>query len=340
MRERIFASDNAATVHPEILEAMTAANSGHAVAYGDDRWTHEATEIVRGHFGTEAQVFFVYNGTAANVLAVDACTRPTDAVICHEGSHLNVDECGAAERFTGAKLLPVAGANGKVSPQLFGELFAELRSPHQSRPRLVSVTQCTEVGTLYTLEELRAICAAAHELEMLVHMDGARLANAAAALGVGLRELTADVGIDLLSLGGTKNGMMFGEAVVFLRRDLADGFDRIRKQGMQLSSKLRFVAAQFSALFGGDLWRKNAAWANRAAARLAARLVELPDVELAYPVEANGVFARMPLGAIQAIQERYHFYTWSYKDEVVRLMCSFDTTEDDIDSLIVDLSRL
>lgn len=340
MNERIFASDNSATVHPAVLAAIAQANTGHAVSYGDDPWTARAVDVVRGHFGERADVLFVCNGTAANVLSIDACTNPTDAVICTAEAHINTDECGAPERFAGVKLLPVAASDAKLDPAAIDAAFADLRLPHQNRPALVSITQSTELGTVYTPDEISAICAAAHRRGMLVHLDGARIANAAVHLGVDMREITVDCGVDVVSLGATKNGIMFGEAVVFLREVPLERVELIRKQAMQLTSKMRFIAAQFAALYGSELWRENARHANESAQRLAARLAELSLAEIVHPVEANAVFARMPLDRIAAIQEQFHFYTWSEADQTVRIMTSFDTQEQEIDALIAALGSL
>jgi threonine aldolase len=340
MNDRIFASDNSATVHPAVMQAMTAANTGHAVSYGEDRWTREAVETIRRHVGPDVSVFFVYNGTAANVLAVDACTHSTDAVLCTQEAHIATDECGAPERIAGVKLIAVPAEHGKLSPEAIDAPFEDLRLPHQNRPALVSITQSTELGTVYTPQEISAISTAAHRRGMLVHMDGARIANAAASLGTSLREITVDCGVDLLSLGATKNGIMFGEAVVFLNPRLAGRFELVRKQGMQLASKMRFIAAQFASLFGSDLWLENARHANRCAALLAQRLSALSGVEIVHPVEANAVFARVPLDRIAAIQDRFHFYTWAERDRVVRIMTSFDTQEGDIDQLVSAFSAI
>ena len=252
-----FASDNHAGAHPEVIEAITRANEGHADSYGADGWTAHAEELFRTHFGPGARAFAVFNGTAANVLSIDALTSSGDAVICAETAHLNVDECGAPERIAGVKLLTVATEHGKLSPADLARWDARRGDEHHVQPRVVSITQASELGTVYTLEETRAIAAAAHEREMLLHLDGARLANAAASLGASLAELTTDAGVDVLSFGGTKNGLLLGDAVVFLRPELAEGFEFTRKQGMQLASKMRFVSAQFEALLDGDLWLRN-----------------------------------------------------------------------------------
>ena len=268
---RGFASDNHSGAHPEVLEAIARANVDHAGSYGEDGWTKRFDDLIREHFGPKALGFPVFNGTAANVLAIDAVTRPQDAVVCVAGAHIDVDECGAPERWAGVKLLKAEPVHGKLEPAAMRAWEARRGDIHHNQPRLVSVAESTEVGTVYTLDQLRAIADEAHGLGMLFHVDGARLANAAAALDVPLGALAADAGADVLSLGATKNGGLVGDAVVFLDPGFAEDFELIRKQGMQLASKMRFLSAQFDALFGeGDLWRRNAEHANAMAARLAA----------------------------------------------------------------------
>jgi threonine aldolase len=335
---RGFASDNHAGAHPEVLEAIAAANDGHAVAYGDDDYTAAASRRLREHFGDQAEPFLVFNGTGANVLALQALARPYDAVICPETAHLNVDECGAPERVAGVKLLPVPTPDGKLTPELVAERITRVGDQHASQPRVVSISEATELGTVYAPDQIRAIADLAHERGLLLHMDGARLANAAAALEVPLRDLTTDAEVDVLSFGATKNGLVVGDAVVFLRAGLAQDFLFVRKQSMQLASKMRFLAAQFDALLGGDLWWRNASHANRMAGRLAEALSATDGVELAYPVEANGVFATLPAPAIErlrhALPSELPFYVWDEANGTVRLMCSWDTTEEDVDGLV------
>jgi threonine aldolase len=334
---RGFASDNNSGAHPEILEAIAAANEGHVVAYGDDRHTARARERFREHFGESAEAFPVFNGTGANVTSIDAVTAPHEAVICTDVAHLNVDECGAPERIAQTKLLTVTHTEGKLTPDDVGRWEAHRGDEHAVQPRVVSITQATELGTVYTLEETRAIADAAHELGMHLHVDGARLANAAVSLDAGLGEITAGAGVDVVSFGGTKNGLVLGEAVVFMRPELAAQFLFTRKQLGQLASKMRFISAQFEALLTGDLWRRNAAHANSMARRLADGITAVDGVELAYPVEANGVFANLPLPAIErlraALPAAMPFYVWDEDAGTVRLMCSWDTTPEDIDEL-------
>jgi threonine aldolase len=339
---RGFASDNNSGAHPEILEAIAAVNEGHVVAYGDDDYTAATRERFREHFGEAAEPFLVFNGTGANVTALDALTAPHEAVICTDVAHMNVDECGAPERIAGIKLLTVANTDGKLTPDDVRRWETSRGDEHQVQPRVVSITQATELGTVYTVEETRAIADAARELDMYVHVDGARLANAAVALDAGLGEITADAGVDVISFGGTKNGLLVGEAVVFLRPRLADSFLFTRKQLGQLASKMRFLAAQFDALLTGDLWRRNAAHANSMARRLADAITAIDGVELAYPVEANGVFANLPAAAIDSLREALPaampFYVWDQDAGTVRLMCSWDTTPEDVDELAAALT--
>jgi threonine aldolase len=336
-----FASDNYAGAHPEILAALSRANDGHAVSYGADPWTARAEEVLREHFGPGAQSFLVFNGSGANVLALRAACRPWEAVICTQSAHVNVDEGGAPERLAGVKLLTVAAPDGKLTPESVHAQITRVGDEHAVQPRLVTITQSTELGTRYTPQEISALADVAHRHGLLVHVDGARLANAAAGLGVGLAALSTDVGVDLVSLGGTKNGMILGEAVVILAPELADGFRYLRKQTLQLASKGRFLAAQFVAMFEGDLWRRNAEQANAMAARLAARLSELPSVRITQRVQANGVFAVLPKRAVETVRPSWPFYTWDEQTGEVRLMCSWDTTSEDVDafaSAIADAS--
>ncbi|HWS87804.1 MAG TPA: low specificity L-threonine aldolase [Pyrinomonadaceae bacterium] len=332
--KRGFASDNNAGVHPRVWDALRSAGHGHAVAYGDDVYTETAVRLFRERFGERAEVFFVFGGTGANVSALAAVTRPFQAVVCAETAHINVDECGAPERFTGCKLIDLPTPDGRLTPEQVEPLLARLGDQHHVQPRVVSVAQPTELGTVYTVEELARLASFAHGRGMLLHVDGARLANAAAHLGVSLKELTADAGLDVLSFGGTKNGMMYGEAVVFFDRGLAEGFRFVRKQCAQLPSKMRFVAAQFTALLGEDLWRETAAHANRMAQTLASGLRAIPQVRITQPVESNAVFAVLPRESIPRVQERFFFYVWNEQTDEVRLMCSFDTTEEDVAELL------
>jgi threonine aldolase len=329
--ERGFASDNFAGVHPEILTALAAANGGHVTSYGADPYTAAAHEVIRSHFGEQAQVFFVFNGTGANVVSLQSMTERWDAVICAESAHINVDECGAPEKIAGLKLLAIPTPDGKLTPALVDLQAWGWGDEHRAQPRVVSITQSTELGTVYTASELAALTAHAHERGMYVHLDGARIANAAAALGVPLRAFTTDAGIDVLSLGGTKNGLMYGEAIVVLNPDAVRGVEFLRKAAMQLASKMRFVGVQFEHLFGTDLWLRNAQHSNAMAARLAAAVRDVPGVRITRDMQANAVFAIVPREVTARLQEQFHFYVWSEHTGEVRWMCSYDTTESDVD---------
>ena len=330
MSKRSFASDNNAGVHPEIVKAIKAANDGHVVAYGDDPFTARAIKQFQKHFGRDVAVYFVFGGTGANVLGLKAITKSHQAIICAETAHVNVDECGAPENFTGCKLISVPTADGKLRVEQIKPLLHGIGVEHHVQPAVITISQATEMGTVYTKKELKTLAGFAHEHGMLLHVDGARIANAAVSLDASLKEITADAGVDVLSFGGTKNGMMYGEAVVFFDSKLAAGFKYIRKQGMHLPSKMRFVSAQFEALLSRDVWRRGAAHANRMAQLLGSELAKLPQIKLTQPVEANGVFAVIPREYIPALQKKYFFYVWNEEISEVRLMASFDTSEEDI----------
>src|SRR5271166_3949107 len=327
---RSFASDNNAGVHPEVLEAIARANLGHVVAYGDDPYTRSAIAKFEEHFGSGIEVFFTFNGTGANVLGLQSINRPYHAVLCSEYAHIYTDECGAPEKHTGCKLIPLPHQDGKITLESVRHAYHGIGDQHHSQPRVISITQSTEMGTVYQPKEILALAGFAHEHEMFLHMDGARIANAAAGLGQTLRQATRDLGVDVLSFGGTKNGIMGGEAVVFFNRALSQDFLYLRKQGMQLASKMRFIAAQFEALLTNDLWRRSAEHANRMARVLEAEVKKIPQVRIVWKVEANGVFAQIPRHAIEKIKARYFFYPWIEEQCIVRWMCSFDTTEEDI----------
>ena len=327
---RSFASDNNAGVHPEVLAAIAQVNHGHVVGYGADPYTASAKAKLEEHFGAGIEVFFTFNGTGANVLGLQALTRPYHAVLCSDFAHIYSDECGAPERFTGCKLIPLPHQNGKITLDAVRHAYHGIGDEHHVQPRVISITQSTEMGTVYRPDEIKALAHFAHERGMYLHMDGARIANAAASLGLPLRAITRDAGVDVLSFGGTKNGILGGEAVVFFDPRLAADFLFLRKQGMQLASKMRFIAAQFEALLTNDLWRRSAEHANKMARGLEKAVSGIPGVKVMWPVEANGVFAQVPRPALQKLRERYFFYMWMEEESVARWMCSFDTTEDDI----------
>jgi threonine aldolase len=328
--KRSFASDNNAGVHPKILDAIVAANSGHVIAYGDDPYTERATARFREQFGKDTDVYFVFGGTGANVLGLKAATETYQAIICAETAHINVDECGAPEKFTGCKLLSVSTEDGKLTPERIRHFLHGVGFEHHVQPRVISVSQSTEMGTVYSVEELKTLSHFAHQHNLLLHMDGARIANAAAGHKCRLRDITVSAGVDILSFGGAKNGMMYGEAVVFFDRSLSQDFKYIRKQGTHLPSKMRFISAQFEALFTDDLWRRNAEHANQMAQILAAELSTVPRVTITQKVEANGVFCVIPAKYVPILQKKYFFYVWNEDTSEVRFMTSFDTTEDDI----------
>jgi len=327
---RSFASDNNAGVHPEVLEAIARANQGHVVAYGDDPYTRSAVARFEEHFGEGIDVFYTFNGTGANVLGLQALNRPYHAVLCSEHAHIYTDECGAPEKHTGSKLIPLPNPDGKITLDAVRHAYHGVGDQHHVQARVISITQSTEMGTVYQAGEIQALARFAHEHEMFLHVDGARIANAAASLGQTLRQATRDLGADVLSFGGTKNGILGGEAVVFFNRKLSTDFLYLRKQGMQLASKMRFIAVQFEALLTDDLWRRSALHANHMARLLEAELRRIPQVKIVWKVEANGVFAQIPQHAIQKIKDRYFFYMWIEEESIVRWMCSFDTTEADV----------
>ncbi|HEX6468527.1 MAG TPA: low specificity L-threonine aldolase [Streptosporangiaceae bacterium] len=340
---RGFASDNQAGVHPEVLAAIGAAGGGHQVAYGDDAYTARLREVVRDAFGERAEIFPVFNGSGANVVGLQAMCERWSAVICAASAHINCDETGAPEKVAGLKLLPVATPDGKLTPELVDTQARGFGEVHHAQPRVVSITQSTELGTVYTAAEIAALCAHAHDLGMLVHVDGARLSNAAAALDVPLRAITTDVGVDVVSFGGTKNGLMLGEAVLVLNPDAVRGLPYLRKAAMQLCSKMRFVSAQLLALLDGDLWLRNARHANAMARRLAEAVHDVRCVDVVQPVQANAIFAAVPRAVTARLRERYHFYTWDERPgepvEVVRWMTAFDTTTADVDDFSAALAE-
>jgi threonine aldolase len=337
---RGFASDNAAGVHPAVLDSIAAANTGHAFGYGDDEWTRRVERRFREQFGSEARGYLVWGGTAANVLSLRASCRPWEAAICAESAHMNVDEAGAPEAIAGVKLLTLASQHGKLTPDLVERAIVGVGDEHSVQPRLVSISQTTELGAVYSVEEIRALAELAHSLGLLLHVDGARLSNAAAALGVSLRAVSTDVGVDVLSFGGTKNGLLGAEAVVILSDHLGDGFRYLRKQSLHLASKMRFLAAQFDALLRDDLWLELASSANAMAARLADAVSGLPGVTITHPVESNAVFATLPQEAIAPLLERFQFYVWDERAAEVRWMCSWDTSEDDVAALAESVEEL
>ena len=329
--KRGFASDNNSGVHPAVMNELIHANNGHVVGYGGDPFTERATAMLREELGPEAEIYFVFTGTAANVLGLAGVTSPWNSIITSYTAHIEGDECGAPEKFAGCKVLTVDTPDGKIRPEFLTKHMHGFDFEHHSQPAVISISQSTEMGTLYTVDEIKALAGYAHSHNMLLHMDGARLANAAVSLGLPFRAFTTDAGVDLLSFGGTKNGMMYGEAVCFLKPGLTHGFKYIRKQGMQLASKMRFIAAQYIAYLTDDLWKECASHSNMMAKELEKRLQTVRGVTITQKVESNGVFVIMPPDVAERISKEYFFYPWNEQLSEYRLMTSWDTTLDDID---------
>lgn len=339
IHKKNFASDNYAGMHPDILQAIASVNEHAQKAYGDDDYTAAAVELFKQQFGSDIDVYFVVNGTAANILGLSAVLKPYQAVLCSQVAHINVDECGAFEKYTGSKLLTITTTDGKITVDDIKTKLFDCGNQHRVQPKIVSISQSTELGTLYSQEEIKNITEFAHAHNMLVHMDGARLSNAAASLNLSLSALTRDVGIDIVSFGGTKDGMMFGEAVIFFDKKLSEDFKYIRKQGMQLISKMRFIAAQFIALLSNDLWRRNAHHANAMAQLLHAEIKKNSEIVISRPVQSNAVFAYVDARLIVALQEKYYFYVWDEATHEVRWMTSFNTTEQDVFDFVADIKQ-
>jgi threonine aldolase len=335
----LFASDNTSGVHPAILKEIELANKGHVQGYGEDEYTRKALYLFKEQFGADTEAFPVFTGTAANVLCLAGVVKSWNSVITASTAHLEQDECGAPEKFTGCKVLTVDTPDGKITPDMIEKHMYGFGFEHHSQPGLISVTQSTEMGTVYTSGELRKLAEYAHSHGMLLHMDGARLANAAVSLNLPFKAFTSDCGVDILSFGGTKNGMMYGEAVCFLRKGLSADFKYLRKQGMQLASKMRFISAQFIACFRDDLWRECASHANRMAGILADRIRSLEGIKITREVQSNGVFVIMPDKVAENVRKEWFFYPWNEKISEYRLMTGWDTTENDIEDFINVLSR-
>lgn len=334
MNKRGFASDNFSGVLPEVMEAIQKANHGHSMAYGGDPYTASAIEKFKQLFGENIDVYFVFNGTGANVIGLSTLTQSWNSVICPSTAHIQVDECGAPDKFTGCKFIPIEVTDGKLTPDLIKTQLHGFDFEHHSQPKVISITQCTELGTVYTAEEIKAICDLAHQHGMYVHMDGARLANAVASLDLDVREITNKAGVDVLSFGGTKNGMMLGEAVIFFNPELSKNTKYIRKQSMQLCSKMKYIACQFEALLTDNLWLKTARHANKMAKMLEDEVKTIPAVKITQKVQTNGIWAMIPKDKIEKLQEEYFFWVWDEHAGEVRWLCSFDTTEDDINGFV------
>ena len=335
-----FGSDNHSGVHCDILKAIESANKDYAVAYGLDEYTKRAKNIFKHYFGNNIDVYFVGNGTAANILGLKAVTSSFNSIFCAETAHLNVHECCGPEKFLGCKLVTIPTYDGKLTVDFIKPYLVGFGDIHMAQPRVISITQSTELGTVYTSGEIRDIADFAHEKGMLLHMDGARLCNAAAGLNADLRSTTVNVGVDVLSFGGTKNGMMFGDAVVFFDKKLGKNFEFYRKQGMHLTSKMRFISAQFEALLSNDLWLKNAKHANKMAQLLYRKLKNLNEVKITQKVQSNAVFAILPKNIISKTREKYAFHVTNEHTGEIRLMCSFNTVKDDIIKFIEELKKI
>lgn len=328
--KRGFASDNNSGVHPAVMDEIMRVNHGHTVGYGSDPFTVRAIELLRKELGEDSEISFVFTGTAANVLGLAGVTRSWNSVITASSAHIEEDECGAPEKFTGCKVLTVDTPDGKLRPDLLRRHMHGFGFEHHSQPAVISVSQSTEMGTVYNVKEIRDLADFAHRNNMLLHMDGARLANAAVSLGMPFRAFTTDAGVDVLSFGGTKNGMMYGEAVCFLKPGLAEGFKYLRKQGMQLASKMRFIAAQYIAYLNNDLWKECAEHSNKMALELEKRIRTIEGVTITQKVESNGIFLIMPEDVAERLRREYFFYPWDEELSEYRLMTSWDTTSDDI----------
>jgi len=337
--KRGFASDNNAGVHPEIVKEMLSVNEGHVIGYGGDPYTERAKEIFREQFGKDAELFFVFTGTAANVLGITAAIRSWNSILTSSTAHIDTDECGAPEKFAGCKVLTVDTPDGKVTPELLKRHMHGFDFEHHSQPKIISITQATEMGTIYTQAEIKALSEYAHKYEMLLHMDGARISNAAVALGLPFKAFTTDAGVDILSFGGTKNGLMFGEAICFLKPGLSDDFKYLRKQSMQLASKMRYLSAQYIAFFSNDLWKRCASHSNAMARLLYNKVKDIKGITITQKVEANGIFVIMPSLVAEKLRKVYFFYPWDEMRSEYRWMTSWDTTEEDINGFVELLKK-
>lgn len=328
-----FGSDNHSGIDKNILSAIEKANCNHDFAYGEDATTSVAIESFNKIFG-DIELFFMFNGTGTNVTILKSITKSYNSILCAETAHINVDECGAPEKYTGCKIISIPTKTGKLTPELVKPFLVGFGSCHHSQPKVISISQTTELGTVYSAEEIRALANLAHSHDMYLHLDGARIANATVAVGGDIRSITVDAGVDVLSFGGTKNGMMMGEVAIFFNKKLAKGFEYERKQSMQLYSKMRFIAAQFIEYFRDDLWLKLAQNSNDMAKYLYNRMLEIEAIQITQKVEANAIFVIFPADKKEIIRARYFFYDWNEEKGEVRLMCSFNTTKNDIDDFI------
>lgn len=337
---KALASDNYSGVHPEIMEALVRANVEHQGAYGNDEFTARALKKFKEYFTPNTEVFFVYNGTGANVIGLSSLTKSFHSILCSELAHINVDESTAPEKFTGCKLIGIPTKNGKIYPQHVEEKIQRVGDQHHPQARVISISQSTEYGTVYTIDEIKALSVIAKKYSLYLHMDGSRISNAAVSLNKEFKSFTCDAGVDILSFGGTKNGMMFGEAVLIFNTELAQDLSYLRKQGMQLHSKMRFISAQFEALLSNDLWKRSATHANAVAKKLEEGLRSIPQITVTQSVDGNGVFAIFPKEIIEKLQQEIFFYVWNDRTNEVRLMCSFDTTEEEINRFVKRIKEL
>ena len=335
-----LASDNYSGVHPEIMEALERANREHMGSYGSDEITARAVEKFKSIFGKQIEVYFVYNGSGANVLGLSAATQSFHSILCSELAHINVDESTGPEKFTGCKLIGIPTVDGKIYPDQVEHRIQRIGDQHHPQARVISISQSTEYSTVYSVDEIKALSELAGKYHLFMHMDGARISNAAVSLGKDFHDFTVDAGIDVLSFGGTKNGMMFGEAVIIFNNELSKHFHYLRKQGLQLHSKMRFISAQFEAMLSNDLWRRNANHSNRMAKILEHGLRQIPEIKITQSVDGNGVFAIIPREITEALQEEMYFYVWNERTNECRLMCSFDTGEEEIEKFVTKAKSL
>lgn len=335
-----FGSDNHSGIHPQVLAAILNANEGFCPAYGDDPLTIKVLEQIKELFGGNCDAWFVITGTGANILCLQAIMHSYNAIFCAQSAHINTDECGAVQKFTQGRLKPIETPDGKLTPKLIAPHLLGNRDQHHSQAKIISISQSTEFGTLYTLQELQELADFAHQNDMFLHIDGARLANAAVALKCSVKEMTKDIAADIVSFGGTKNGLLCGEAIISFRPELTSAMRFYRKQASQLLSKMRFISAQYQAYLADDLYLKNAMAANAMAKLLAERLQEIPEISITQEVAVNSLFVVLPQQIIEPLQQKYHFYTWNEEKNEVRLMCSFNTTEKHIENFILDLKAM
>lgn len=337
---RSFGSDNHSGVHRDILSAISEANKDHVIAYGDDPYTEKVSQKIKQLFGEQAHFFPMFNGTGANICALRACLQPYHAIIAPETGHIFVDECGAPEWLTGAAVKSVSTPDGKVRPEMLHPFFHHFGFEHHSQPKVLYISQLSELGTAYTIAEIKALADLLHQHNMYLHMDGARIANAAATLGVSFKEITTDAGVDILSFGGTKNGMMLGESVITFRPELAENMKYIRKQSTQLYSKMRFCSAQFHAYLENDLWLQNARHANKMAQMLRSELEKVSSIQFTQPTDGNILLLKMEPDMIEKLLQKHFFYIWDEMTHEIRLVTSWDTTEEDVQALISDVKNI